>query len=556
MTSANRLSLTALLSMFFCFGSQCQKPAAKYTDYDHGYNLWYYDKWDSAFLMFNRYVNNADDTLKKGSAYKFIGEIQGSIGDLYGAQESLTSAMQTLDPGDKNHHKELGFVYNNLGNVSQDLKQYDEAINFYKNALSFAKGSGFAQEVMNGKATALQKKGNYNAAIALYDSMLADKPADQAVLTRIIHNRARTQWLQEPGDAVLPAFHAALKIRLDSQYATGLNASYAHLSDYYAKPNRDSALWYAVKMREQAIQNRNPDDVLDAIDKMIRLTSSPDLKQQWYSEFRNLNDSLQFSRDTTRNRFALIRYDVQKSKTDNLVLQQHITRQQLAMVGLAGLALAIIAALYAWYASRRKKIKQEAENAIRNDRLKTSQKVHDVVANGLYGIMNELEHRNNVEQETLIEKIEALYEKSRNISYEHITSVDSLGYNAQVHDILTAFSNEQTKIIIVGNQPSFWNNISSNQKQELQLILNELMVNMKKHSQAKNVVVHFKEEHNTAIITYKDDGVGFAAAVKFGNGLHNTVSRIKSIGGQVNFEKSGKAGVSITISFPLEYSQP
>ena len=555
MTSAKRLFPTTLLSLFIAGSSLAQKQPVKYTDYDRGYNLWYYAKWDSAFLMFNRYVSNADDTLKKGSAYKYIGEIQWNIGDLYGAQESLTNAIQTLDPGNNKHHEELGFVYNVLGNVSKDLKLYDEAIHFYNNAISFVKGSGFVQEVMNGKATALQKKGDYKAAIAIYDSMLTGKPADQAVVTRIIHNRARSKWLQQPNDGVLPAFHAALKIRLDSQYTTGLNTSYAHLSDYYAKSNRDSALWYATKMREQATQNRSPDDVLEAIDKLIRLTSSPGLKQQWYSEYRNLNDSLQFSRDTTKNRFALIRYDVQKSKADNLVLQQHITRQQLAMYGVTALALAIIAGLYAWYASRRKKIKQDAEHAIRTDRLKTSQKVHDVVANGLYGIMNELEHRNNVEQETLIVKIEALYEKSRNISYEHTDSSDKAGYDAEVHHLLNGFANEQTNIIIVGNQPAFWNTLTGHQRKELQLILNELMVNMKKHSQAKNVVVHFHQEHHSATITYKDDGVGFAPAVRFGNGLQNTVSRIKSIKGQVTFEKSEQAGLSIAISFALESSK-
>ncbi|MEI9956934.1 MAG: hypothetical protein WDM90_11675 [Ferruginibacter sp.] len=57
---------------------------------------------DSAFLVFNRYVNNPDDTLKKGEAYKYMGEIQWNIGDLYGAQQSLTSAIHILNPLMKN----------------------------------------------------------------------------------------------------------------------------------------------------------------------------------------------------------------------------------------------------------------------------------------------------------------------------------------------------------------------------------------------------------------------------------------------------------------------
>ncbi|MCP9752263.1 hypothetical protein EGI32_14960, partial [Ferruginibacter sp. HRS2-29] len=97
-----------------CFS---QRKADKYTDYDRGYNYWYYDNFDSAFYYFNRYVNNADDTLKKGSAYKFMGEIQWQFGDLYGAEENLVNALRTLDTNNENHRVELGYTYTLLGNV-------------------------------------------------------------------------------------------------------------------------------------------------------------------------------------------------------------------------------------------------------------------------------------------------------------------------------------------------------------------------------------------------------------------------------------------------------
>jgi signal transduction histidine kinase len=148
--------------------------------------------------------------------------------------------------------------------------------------------------------------------------------------------------------------------------------------------------------------------------------------------------------------------------------------------------------------------------------------------------------------------IEGLYEKSRNISYEHISSNSSVDYDTQIHRILNSFANEQIKVIVVGNQPIFWINIIESQKHELQLILNEIMINMRKHSQAKNVVIVFKQEDNKGFITYKDDGMGFRSDFEFGNGLNNTVSRIKSINGEINFGKNENGGVSISISFPLE----
>ncbi|MFT3679785.1 MAG: ATP-binding protein [Ferruginibacter sp.] len=552
--------------MLFAFSGKSQKKTAGYTDFDHGYFFFFYKKWDSAFLMFNRYINDTDDTLKKAKAYSFLGEILWNTGDLYGAQQSLTDAIKTLDPGNDKHYEEMGYTYNLLGNVSLDLKQYDEAIGFYNNAIPFFKGADYVFEVMNGKATALQRMKNYKNAILLYDSMLALKPLNQLLVARIIDNIARTKWLSDPAYPAAAQFHSALKIRTDSQNIRGLNASYAHLADYYVKLKPDSALYYAQKMLEKAKENQSPDDILEAYDKLIRFSNAADLKEYWYSEFKQLSDSLQLSRDTTRNRFALIRYDVEKNKADNLVLrfevekrkvdnlelQQDNTRQRLWKYGVIMVALIVTSGLWIRYDKRRKRIKQEAENAIKDSKLKTSQKVHDVVANGLYTVMNELEHSKTIERESIVNKIEVLYEKSRNISYEDAPSGNTTAYNNQVHHLLKTFSTDQTKVLVVGNQPPFWNRITGSQKIELELVLNEIMINMKKHSHAKNVSVIFKQEEGIALITYKDDGVGFPPGYTIGNGLKNTVSRIKSINGKVNFGKNEKAGVFIEISFPLE----
>ena len=506
-------------------------------------------------MFFNRYINNPDDSLNKGKAFRFIGHMEWENGDLYGAQESLTIAIHTLDPGDADQREELGFVYNILGNVSLDLKRYDEAIELYNKSMAILKSADYWTEAMNGQATAFQKKGDHDKAIQMYDSILDQHAADQLLVARAIDNRAKTSWEKDPGYPALPEFWTALQIRLDSQYNPGLNASYAHLADYYAGINPDSALWYANKMRETAAANESPDDVLEAIDKLIRLTNVPSVKENWYDTFKKLNDSLQLARDTTRNRFALIRYDVQKSKADNLALQQHITKQRVFILGVIVLSAGIITGLGFWYRKRRKRMKQESENAIRNARLKTSQKIHDVVANGLYGIMNELEHSNTIEREPLIDKIEGLYEKSRNISYEDIPSDNRVDYDKQIPRLLSSFANEKTKVITVGDQQIFWSHITGHQKHELYLVLNEIMINMQKHSEAKNVVIHFKQEHNKGFINYKDDGVGFNAAQKFGNGLNNTVSRINSLNGEVNFEKNESGGISIAISFPLQLNQ-
>jgi tetratricopeptide (TPR) repeat protein len=560
--------LPAFFIVCFVYPVKSQKKTPpRYTDYERGVGLFWDSKnYDSAFLVFNRYVNNPDDSLKKGLAYRYMGEIQWKKGDLYGAQESLITTIRILDPANEKHREEIGITYFLLGNVDGDLKLYDSAIQSYNIASNLVKDKDYLIDIMNGKAITFQRMSKYKEAAAIYYTALSLKPVDKGLMARIIDNGARTKWLLDNRYLALPEFRSALQIRIDSQYNDGLNASYAHISDYYAKSYPDSALWYANKMREQATANQSPDDILEAIDKIIRLTNAPALKEQWYEKYKLLNDSLQFSRDTSTNRFALVKYDIQKSKADNLslsyavekskadnlILQRDNIKQRLMIYGVSVIALAVIICLWIWYTKRRKRIKLEAENAIRDSKLKTSQKVHDVVANQLYRIMNELEHSKTIDKEVLTNKIEGLYEQSRDISYEDLPPVNSMDHSNQVHNLLKAFDNDHTKVFIVGNGQTFWSRINHNQKKELLLVFSEIMVNMTKHSQAKNVVIEFKQEHNKGYITYKDDGAGFPAGLEFGNGLNNTVSRIKSMNGEVNFGQSEKEGALIAISFPLK----
>jgi len=535
---------------FKCAGEENNNNDGAYTDFDWGSHYYWLKKKDSAFLMYNRYVKNANDTLKKGQAYRYMADMLWEAGDPYGAEENATDVIRTLDTLNAKHHSELAYTYRLLGNINIDLQHYDEAIRMYEIAKRFSTDPVILLDVISDEAVGFQKKKEYKNAIAVYDSVLMLKTLDPSLVARAIDNRARTKWLQDSASTALPEFWQALQIRTDSQYNRGLNASYAHLADYYTKPDPDSALYYARKMLQQAQLINSPIDKVEAIDKLLRLDNDAAAKR-WYHDLKRLDDSIRLSRDTTKSRFALIRYDSQKSKEENLKLKEYNTMQRLLLYGLSVIAVIIIVLLWSWYDKRRKRIKQEAEISIRDSQLKTSQKVHDVVANELYGILNELEHGKQIEREPLLIRIEELYEKSRDISYEEVGPATAVDYDKQIHSLLNEFTNEQTKVFVVGNQQLFWNKVTGLQKNELLLTLREIMTNMKKHSGAGNVVIRFKGENNIGTIHYSDDGKGFPSDLEYGNGLRNTVNRIKSLNGEIIFGKSEK-GASIVISFPLQ----
>jgi len=529
------------------------KKAISSKDYQWGayYDDYFPDKKDSAFYLLNRVVNNSEDSIEKADAYFRMGRQQLFAGDHYSAQASFLSSIKILDEDDTAHHSTLAADYNALGNAALEVKDYQGAIDNYRLAAEFATSDDHKLYILNNLGVAYQKQRNYKRSASVFDSAARNNTLDTSIKAKIISNFARTKWLADPAYNPLPEFRYALTLRSlqNEKESVAINASFAYLSDYYEKTRPDSAYYYALKRLAVAKQLDDPGEKLEAFNQLINVGPVSQTKQ-YSNQYIELDDSISNARSKDRNQLALIRFDAEKNKADNLLLQKHITNQRLTIWGTVLLALLVIIALVVWARIRRNKLKQESENEIRASRLKTSQKVHDVVANGLYVIMNELEHSKSINREPLINKIEKLYERSRNISYEDVDPGNNIA--DQISFLLTAFSNKQTRVILVGNEESFWNRVSPHQKRQLQMVLTELMVNMKKHSRAKNVVIIFKQEDNTAIVTYNDDGIGFDPDYQFGNGLNNTVNRIKSLIGNITFGKNREGGVLVSISFPLE----
>jgi signal transduction histidine kinase len=176
--------------------------------------------------------------------------------------------------------------------------------------------------------------------------------------------------------------------------------------------------------------------------------------------------------------------------------------------------------------------------------------VHDVVANGLYRIMTQMEHQPDFSKTQLLDNIEALYERSRDISYEQ-QDQPSLAFDLVIGELLSSFANEHTIVLITGNESTLWEGLPSSSKNELEKVLSELMVNMKKHSGAENVLVKFQRKAGRIQVHYMDDGKGFPTPPVYGNGLTSTENRIISMNGNIIFTSPENKGLSIDFDIPI-----
>lgn len=542
-----------LASFIFLALPSCRKVAKvaqsdQWADYRKGYS-WLNKREDSAFFYFNRAASNTTAKDVVALAYYNMALIQVSAGDNYGAQESLTLSIKSLDEHQPNGRSYLATDYNELGLTCENLNENRDALNYYRLALHYADDKNLRPYILNDLGNAYSKLGAYNQALSNYQAAISMSSDAGVIYAKSLTNLTVSRWRRDNHYNAAPELLKSLSIRVKDHDNWGENSSYAHLADFYLTNHPDSALYYAKKMFTVASSLQSPDDELEALQKLIVLSQPIEVKA-YFRRYQILSDSLGKSRNAAKNQFALIRYNVEKSKAENLELQKENAAKKYQLGGVLIIVALGSIVLVLWYRKRKQRLQLEAENTIRKNKLQLSQKVHDVVANGLYRVINEIENNDKVNKNAVLDQIEILYEQSRDISYEKSKMPDG-DFHEKIARLLTAFGSQVTKVAVVGNKLEIWENVSIDAKYQLEQILQELMINMKKHSHATRVAIRFTHEGDQFHINYTDNGVGFTSDTPYGNGLTNTGNRIQHVGGTIIFDTQPNKGTKIHISVPL-----
>ena len=529
--------------------------------YDRAYTFLEKGSTDSAFLVFSQVKDlyiEANDSLNTANCLINMAVIQKDNGDYFGAQETALQAVGYMNTKDDKYSAYLSTNYNNLGVASAALNQFQPALSFYEFALKFSNDSANTFIYQNNIAMCYQNLKDYRKAIQMYQNLLNKNISSPKRYALILSNLARTKWLENKQYNAEEELLEALSIREREKDLVGLNASYAHLSDYYEDKNLALALQYANKMYEVSKKIKRADNEVSAMARLIELTPSGAAKN-YFKKYQHLSDSIQQARAAAKNQFALIRYEVEKNKADNLRLekenaekQNRLVRQRAITGASIFLLLLAVGGGTLCYKRRKQRLELEAQNRVKETQLHLSKKIHDVVANGIYRVMSEIEHGDEVDRDGVLDKLENMYHQSRDISHDvEQQTITETPFNEQLASLLKSFAADHRKVLIAGNDAEQWDDISKRIKDEVKYVLQELMVNMKKHSQAEQVVVRFEKSEQKLNIFYKDNGVGIPEEKSKGKGIANTVSRIESLGGKITFVNEPGKGLNITTVIPL-----
>jgi len=513
----------------------------------------------SSFYYFNK-SKIAFETSKDSANIAFnliqMGYIQQINGDYYGSKETLTEVLPYL----KNDTNYIAAVNNFFGIADKQLSLYDDAVFYYNKALKETKDEVSKQAPLNNIAVVYIQQKKYNQAIKILESILnLKKINDLSAINykaRVLDNLGFAYFKNGNPDKGLQFINEGLKLRNQSEDFYGSIESYFHLAEFYAKTDSKKSNEYAQKAYQIATKFHSIDERLKALSLLISNGSGTQYAQKYIS----LNDSITKIRNNFKNKFAKIKYDSKKEKDENqklklekaenlLALQEAKYQKIVGFIGFVFLGIVIVV-LVRYYKNKNRIIRiktaYDTETRIAKD-------IHDELANDVFNAITFTQTQPlSVEntKETLIQKLDHIYTRVRGISRENNDIETGVNYSDNLKEMLSTYNSKSTNVIINSIEKVNWDAIDEIKKVTIYRVLQELMVNMKKHSHAPLVALTFDSDQKFVFINYVDRGKGAEKNKIVKNGLQNMENRILAIKGTITFDTEPDKGFRVNIKLP------
>lgn len=176
--------------------------------------------------------------------------------------------------------------------------------------------------------------------------------------------------------------------------------------------------------------------------------------------------------------------------------------------------------------------------------LAISKKIHDEVANGLYHLMVELDGPGDLDRQELMERLEKIYEHSRDISYEQMPTED---FSEALTKVAVAFADADCRIAIVGNTALTWKGPSDKTKYDLLQVIQLLLNVFIKYGGATTVQLKFKQYVGKIFVDCQYEGSNQISQTNL-NPIFPVLSSANAI---THFAHKPK-GAKIEIQYPLQ----
>ncbi|MDO6743340.1 ATP-binding protein [Tenacibaculum soleae] len=542
----------------------------------HFYLATYYkytQKPDSAYYHYHQSKNlllQLGDSISAGKRWYNIALLLLNENNVLASEIAYVQALKKLEK--TNLYNINYYIYNNLGLISQERKEQNEALKYYDLSLTELKKDSLPNidlqlNTINNKGLLYQRFNQHKNAITYFkkglrqDSIKQKYPIQYAFL---LENLAYSNYMIGKKVNVLSQYKEVLKIREERDNLSDASITQVNLSNYYKDLNLiTKARFHANQALKYAKQTHNNKKWLEALQNLSDLTTGEQSKK-YLQEYITLNDSLFQKERQLKNQFAKIRYETDKKekentvlKTDNIKKQAEITYQKQQttigwLVAASGLLLFGVSILF--YFFRKRKLlyfaQLERVKAREHERQQIAKSLHDEVAGDLRLLHQKLEKSNLLEE---AKKLDTVKENVRNLSHQLSSiSFGKVSFKDQIINLVSDYFELDFRITVAGLQENEWHTINDAIKRLLYLSTRESIQNSKKYAQASKISIDFTVHKKYVHLTIADNGIGFDTAIsKKGIGLQNLQERVEELNGTLNIESEIGNGTKTSIQIPI-----
>ncbi|QKX04039.1 hypothetical protein HN014_03670 [Aquimarina sp. TRL1] len=531
--------------------------------------LGFYNKKRNKYLKTFNFYNqsfkihrNIKDSIRAGKCLMAMSNIQRVLGDHNACMMTATDGLTYLEGTQE--YRLLGGLYQNIAIAFMDLGNPKEALFWNTRNMGLFKDSIARKQfrsrdifnTKNARASILRKQGRYTESIAILNDLIADQGVIQQPreYAKFLANLGYVKFLKDPenpeSEEMLLKAH---QIREQEEDLFGLYASNLYLTKYYKNKDVVKARAHAYEAYRVVKDIGDRESLLEILTLITAL--NPDSLED-HQRFKEVSLELMELRKKTREIYAPTRFENESLLKENEAKNRKIAQVRnqntiyllVLLVALMGIGFSIF-----FFRQRTRNLAQQSKIAQFEARYETeiriSKRLHDELGNDIFQLM--LQYQKNPHDPQIKEKLNTSYQRARDISRENNEFDTGSAYGQELNNMLQNYAQNGQQLLVRGLDAMEWDTQAKTTKITVYRVLQELMTNMQKHSQASLVALLFKEEDKKLIIKYSDNGVGMDLRTTISkNGLQNTEKRIQAIGGSLIFDSEKDKGVKAEIQIP------
>ncbi|WP_273274660.1 tetratricopeptide repeat-containing sensor histidine kinase [Maribacter polysiphoniae] len=537
----------------------------------------YEGNYDNALEYLNRNIEYfKKKSIDKPYALFQIAAIHGERGDF---ESSLKIYYEILRIFEREKDSfAIASTYNNIAADYYEMKKFDKALVNLENALGLFEKlnekKDIANTIRNIGELHLVKKDTLKGVEYIEKSLAIAKDINEEYeIGYSLYALGNTYVGNHPQIGLQYLLEAKSIIQKGNYKSLLIDINIA-LGQYYMGIENSKAILYfeaALKLAEELEELSPKKKIYESLSSIHKLNGNFELALVYQAKYIVVNDSIlnkeniktinllekQFETEKKEKEIATL--SEQKLKNETLIKEQ---RQQVKWLGATAMGVVAMSVLVFLLFKQRTKNKRQNEliDAISEtqnmERKRIAQDLHDSIGGSLALIKNKLEvasDKENITKQDLLGTIETVSktsDKVRRISHNLMPSeLIKFGLVSGIQSILDQIDKDHINAQLYAHNME--QRIDPTKEIQLYRITQEVIQNVLKHAQAKNLTIYLNKYAKHVSLMLEDDGKGYDHASNGGMGISNIKNRIEQLKGTLDIDSSQGRGTTFNIQIPV-----